>query len=67
MPSGPGAVQFFAFFKAFLILVTSMLSGPSEEVGTVGKANNGDPGVKEWLNETRKRVGRTTFLQKSLT
>ena len=32
MPSGPGADQLFAFFKAFLSLVSSMLSGPSEEV-----------------------------------
>ena len=32
MPSGPGADQLFAFFKAFLSLVSSMLSGPLEEV-----------------------------------
>ena len=29
-------------------------------VDTVGKVNNGDSGVKEWLKETRKRVGGTT-------
>ena len=28
-------------------------------VGTVGKVNKDDPGVKEWLKETKKRVGRT--------
>ena len=26
-------------------------------VGTVGEVNNGDPGVKGWLRETRERVG----------
>ena len=25
-----------------------------------GEVNNGDPGVKEWLKEIRKRVGRTS-------
>ena len=29
-------------------------------VGTVGKVNKDDPGVKEWLKETKKRVGRTS-------
>ena len=29
-------------------------------VGTVGKVNKDDPGVKEWLKETNKRVGRTS-------
>ena len=28
-------------------------------VGTVVKVNKDDPGVKEWLKETKKRVGRT--------
>ena len=32
MPSGPGADQLFAFFKAFFSLVSSRLLGPSEEV-----------------------------------
>ena len=32
MQSSPGTDQLFAFFKAFLSLVSSMLSGPSEEV-----------------------------------
>ena len=27
-------------------------------VGTVGKVNKDDPGVKEWLKEIKKRVGR---------
>ena len=29
-------------------------------VGTVGKVNKDDPGVKEWLKKTKKRVGRTS-------
>ena len=29
-------------------------------VGTVGKVNKDDPGVKEWLKETKKRMGRTS-------
>ena len=29
-------------------------------VGTVGKVNKEDPWVKEWLKETKKRVGRTS-------
>ena len=29
-------------------------------VGTVGKVNKDDPGVKEWLKETKTRVGRTS-------
>ena len=29
-------------------------------VGTVGKVNKDDPGVKEWLKETKKRVSRTS-------
>ena len=29
-------------------------------VSTVGKVNKDDPGVKEWLKETKKRVGRTS-------
>ena len=29
-------------------------------VGTVGKVNKDDPGVKKWLKETKKRVGRTS-------
>ena len=29
-------------------------------VGTVGKVNKDDPGVKEWLKGTKKRVGRTS-------
>ena len=29
-------------------------------VGTVGKVNKDNPGVKEWLKETKKRVGRTS-------
>ena len=29
-------------------------------VGTAGKVNKDDPGVKEWLKETKKRVGRTS-------
>ena len=29
-------------------------------VGTLGKVNKDDPGVKEWLKETKKRVGRTS-------
>ena len=29
-------------------------------VGTVTKVSKDDPGVKEWLKETRKRVGRTS-------
>ena len=32
MPSSPGADPLFAFFKALLSLVSSMLSGPLEEV-----------------------------------
>ena len=28
-------------------------------LGTVGKVNKNDPRVKEWLKETKKRVGRT--------
>ena len=29
-------------------------------VSTVGKVNKDDPGVKEWLKEIKKRVGRTS-------
>ena len=29
-------------------------------VGTVGKVNKDGPGVKEWLKETKRRVGRTS-------
>ena len=29
-------------------------------VGTIGKVNKDDLGVKEWLKETKKRVGRTS-------
>ena len=29
-------------------------------VGTIAKVNKDDPGVKEWLKETKKRVGRTS-------
>ena len=29
-------------------------------VGSVGKVNNEDPGVEEWLKETKRRVGRTS-------
>ena len=29
-------------------------------VGTVGKVNKDNPGVNEWLKETKKRVGRTS-------
>ena len=32
MPSGPGADQLFAFFKAFLSFVSSLPSGPLEEI-----------------------------------
>ena len=29
-------------------------------VGTVGKVNKDDPGVNEWVKETKKRVGRSS-------
>ena len=31
-----------------------------QQSNTVGKVNKDDPGVKEWLKETKKRLGRTS-------
>ena len=67
MPSGPGADQLFAFFKAFLSLVSSMLSGPSEEVlptlFLVSFSHSFTPGSSLLTLPTVP----TIFVQKSLT